>query len=413
MLKIRKSIFAIVVILALFMGAGAVFFIMDFTGVGLAPAESGNSAVSDKVSITRAEYDDYQHLVETFGKADSLRNYILDNYYTELDPDTITAGMYYGLFDAIGDPYSYYMSPHEYENFQISSTGSYSGVGITMSAHDSGYVVVQNLTEDAPAISSGKIKVGDYIYKVDGKEFSASELDQCAQAVRGKAGTDVTITFIRDGNTFDVTLTRSKITTKTVKYSMVEGEERIGYIKVSGFESATASDFRTALTALKTQGARAFVLDLRDNPGGLVNICEKIADELIGQGTLYYTEDHDGNREYSTLKSGRTDLEYAVLVNENSASCSEILAGGIQDNGEAKIVGTVTYGKGIIQSSMQLTDGSAIKLTQWQYFSPAGKQIHKNGITPDYIVELTDDCYDEEGNLVNDLQMEKALELLR
>ncbi len=406
MLNIRKGLLAILLIVALLVGAGGVLLFQDLNKTGV--VDVGNT-----VEITRAEYDDYQHLIDTFGKADSIRNYILDNYYIELDPEEITAGMYYGLFDAIGDPYSYYMNPSEYANFQISSTGSYSGVGITMSAHDSGYVVVQNLTEDAPAISSGQIKVGDYIYKVDGTEYSAKELDQCAAAVRGKAGTKVTITFLRDGQSFDVTLTRAKITTKTVKYSMIEGEDKIGYIKLSGFESASAADFAGALAWLKAMGAQSFVLDLRDNPGGLVSVCEHIADQLIGQGTLYYTEDHDGNREYSTLKAGRTDLKYVVLVNENSASCSEILAAGIQDNDEAELVGTVTYGKGIIQSSSQLTDGSAIKLTMWQYFSPAGKQIHKNGVSPNYIVELTPECYDDEGNLVKDLQLDKALELLR
>jgi carboxyl-terminal processing protease len=406
MLNIRKGLLAILLIVALLVGAGGVLLFQDLNKAGV--VDVGNT-----VEITRAEYDDYQHLIDTFGKADSIRNYILDNYYIELDPEEITAGMYYGLFDAIGDPYSYYMNPSEYANFQISSTGSYSGVGITMSAHDSGYVVVQNLTEDAPAISSGQIKVGDYIYKVDGTEYSAKELDQCAAAVRGKAGTKVTITFLRDGQSFDVTLTRAKITTKTVKYSMIEGEDKIGYIKLSGFESASAADFAGALAWLKAMGAQSFVLDLRDNPGGLVSVCEHIADQLIGQGTLYYTEDHDGNREYSTLKAGRTDLKYVVLVNENSASCSEILAAGIQDNDEAELVGTVTYGKGIIQSSSQLTDGSAIKLTMWQYFSPAGKQIHKNGVSPNYIVELTPECYDDEGNLVKDLQLDKALELLR
>jgi carboxyl-terminal processing protease len=406
MLNIRKGLLAILLIVALLVGAGGVLLFQDLNKAGV--VDVGNT-----VEITRAEYDDYQHLIDTFGKADSIRNYILDNYYIELDPEEITAGMYYGLFDAIGDPYSYYMNPSEYANFQISSTGSYSGVGITMSAHDSGYVVVQNLTEDAPAISSGQIKVGDYIYKVDGTEYSAKELDQCAAAVRGKAGTKVTITFLRDGQSFDVTLTRAKITTKTVKYSMIEGEDKIGYIKLSGFESASAADFAGALAWLKAMGAQSFVLDLRDNPGGLVSVCEHIADQLIGQGTLYYTEDHDGNREYSTLKAGRTDLKYVVLVNENSASCSEILAAGIQDNDEAELVGTVTYGKGIIQSSSQLTDGSAIKLTMWQYFSPAGKQIHKNGVSPDYVVELTPECYDDEGNLVKDLQLDKALELLR
>ncbi len=406
MINIRKGLLAIIVAVSLLLGAGGVILFQELNKTGVVD-------VGNNVEITKAEYEDYQHLVETFGKADSIRNYILDNYYIELDSDQITSGMYYGLFDAIGDPYSYYMSPTEYINFQISSTGSYSGVGITMSAHESGYVVVQNLTEDAPAMNSGQIKVGDYIYKVNGTEYTAKELDQRAAAVRGTAGTKVTITFLRDGQPFDVTLTRQKITTKTVKYNMIEGEDKIGYIKLSGFESATASDFAGALAWLKTMGAQSFVLDLRDNPGGLVSICEHIADQLIGQGTLYYTEDHDGNREYSTLKAGRTDLKYVVLVNENSASCSEILAAGIQDNNEAKLVGTVTYGKGIIQSSTQLTDGSALKLTMWQYFSPSGKQIHKNGVSPDYTVELTPECYDDEGNLTEDLQLNKALELLR
>ena len=204
---------------------------------------------------------------------------------------------------------------------------------------------------------------------------------------------------------------REEIHSVTVSSKMLE--DGIGYIRLSSFDETSAQEFSKALESIEKQGAHSFVFDLRGNPGGLVDVCVEIADMLMDKGTVVYIEDRAGNREYESTESGRTKMNYVVLVDGGSASSSEILSAGIQDNGEGKIVGTVTFGKGIIQVMDRFSDGSGVKITRYQYFSPNGRAIHGNGITPDYIVELTEDCFDEDGNLIRDPQLDKALELLR
>ena len=196
-----------------------------------------------------------------------------------------------------------------------------------------------------------------------------------------------------------------EIQIETVSSEMLE--DSIGYIKIESFESATDSDFRDALNQLTDDGAKALVIDLRNNAGGRLDVCIRIADMLMEQGTVVYTEDHNGNREFYRSEAGRTALPYVLLVNEYTASASEILAAGVKDNNEGKIIGTTTYGKGIIQSLFPiLEDGSALKLTIMQYYSPSGNTIHKVGITPDYEVKLV------EGD-DTDYQLLKAIEVLK
>ena len=248
------------------------------------------------------------------------------------------------------------------------------------------------------------MKPGDIILKVDGQPYSGSESSEAASNIRGKAGTSVEITYKRNGVENTVSIVRAAIQVETIEYEMLE--DNIGYILIDSFESATSKDFQAALDDLTAKGARGLVIDLRNNGGGLVDQCIKIADMLMNQGTVVYTQDHDLKKDYYTTKAGRTELPYVVLVNEYTASASEILSAGIQDNNEGIIVGTKTYGKGIIQSLYPWDDGSAVKITIMQYFSPSGKTIHKVGITPDYIVELVEG--DE-----TDYQLNKAIEVLK
>ena len=403
MIKIKKATLIVLLILAVLCGFAG-FYTLQMTGLAGRVGLGGGHMLSD------AQYREYRHLSETFGKADELRDYILNNYYVEVDPEDVDTGMLKGLFEGLGDVYSYYMTPSEYEQLMISLTGVYSGVGVTISAGDSGYVEVVTPTKGSPAEAAG-LRKGDLILAVDGTEYAGSDLDTCAAAIRGPENTDVTLTVRRGEEIFDVTITRKTIITQTVEYKMLE--DGVGYIAISGFEENTATDFKEALQAIQNGGATSFVLDLRDNGGGLVDAAVSIADELLDQGVVAYTEDHNGNKSYYRTRNGRTALPYVVLVNEGSASSSEILSAGIKDNNGAPLVGVTTYGKGIIQTVEQLTDGSGIKMTILQYYSPNGSVIHKQGIEPDYVVELTEDCYDEAGNLVNDLQLQKALELLK
>lgn len=401
MIKIRKLTLVLLVIVAVICGGTGMYAL---TTSGILTLAGGGRLISG------SEYDKYVKFMNDYGKADELKNYILSSYYIEPEEEDLMNGMYKGLFAALGDPYSYYMTPEEYENEQIQLTGDYSGIGATLTSGDSGYVEVVSLTKNSPAEASG-LRKGDAIVSVDGVEFTADQLSECASSIRGKDGSVVQLHVLRDGEAMDFSITRAHIVNESVESRMLS--EDMGYIAVTGFETNTAKDFEKALKEIENNGASSLVIDLRDNPGGLVNASNDIANLLMEKGTLVYVEDQKGNREYYKTNAGRTKLKYAVLVNEGSASASEILVAGIQDNNEGEIVGVKTFGKGIIQDVQPLRDGSGIKLTFLQYFSPSGKAIHKVGITPDYIVELTDDCYSEDGELIKDLQLEKAIELLK
>ncbi len=399
MIKFRKFSFVLLVCALLLLGAMAgVFAGMYF--------QSQNG-----VTLSAGEYQTLLNRVQKYSKVEGLIDYIEEKFYIPVDEDKLIEGMYYGVFDALDDRYSTYLNSSQYEQMQITTSGDYSGVGITLSiTEDGNFVYAAALTEDAPAWGSG-IAVGDIIWKVDGVEYSGSELDICAAHVRGEAGTKVVLTVVRGDQIMDFTLTRARILAKTVSSKMLEGS--IGYISISSFENPTYDDFVSALRKLENDGAKGLVIDLRNNGGGLVDSCVLVADELMNKGTVVYTEDQKGNRSYYTTEDGRTALPYAVLINGYTASASEILAAGVQDNNEGVIVGTVSYGKGIIQEMRSLGDGSAVKITVQQYFSPKGSVIHKKGITPDYEVELTEACYDENWVLVDDRQLNKAVDLVK
>lgn len=406
MVTIKRGLLIVLVIVALLAGASGMAMYMDVGLSGLLQPQSqgGNVLLSEK------EFKNYEHLKETYEKVDSLRNYILENYYEKLDGQDLNVGILKGLFQGVGDPYSYYMTAEEYESVLISLTGEYSGIGVTLSPNEKGYIEVIAPTEESPAEAAG-IKSGDCITKVDGVSYSGAEIDVAAAAIRGKAGTKVTITVLRNLEERDYTIERRKIISKTVKSDIIGNN--VGYIRINSFEDSTYTDFKEALKRMESQNVAGLVIDLRDNPGGLVDSCIDIADLLMDKATVVYSEDQRGERNYYNVKDGSTSLPYVLLVNGGTASSAEILSAGVQDNGEGLIVGTLTYGKGIIQQMEQLSDGSAVNLTILQYFSPKGKIIHKVGITPDYVVELTEEDYNTDGQLIDDKQLNKALELLK
>lgn len=406
MVTMKKNLLIFLVLIALVAGASGMAMYMDVSLSGFlqAPAERGGVFISEK------EYSDYEYFKDTYGKVDSLRTYISENYYEEVDEENLDVGVLRGLFDGLGDPYSYYMTAQEYEAILISLTGEYSGIGVTLSPNEQGYIEVIAPTEGTPAEEIG-IRSGDYITQVDGVKYSGAEIDVAAAAIRGKPGTKVTITVRRNGEEKDYTIERKKIISKTVKSEIID--DHVGYIRINSFEESTYGDFKEALNRMQAQSVSGLVIDLRDNPGGLVNSSIDVANLLMDKGTVVYSENQNGDRDYYNVKDGSTAIPYVLLVNGGTASSSEILCAGVQDNGEGFVVGTPTYGKGIIQQMEQLSDGSAVNLTILQYFSPKGKTIHKVGITPDYIVELTEDDYDQDGRLINDRQLDKALDLLK
>lgn len=387
-MEIKKKRLVIYVVAAFLAGAAV---------TGGACAAVFNGALG-YVKVSQSQYDDMSEVYERYGKLDQLYDTITSSFYKKVDEDAMMEGAYKGLVAGLNDPYSSYMTAEEYETWVATATGEYSGVGITFTQDEDGNFVVVSVTDDSPAADAG-IREGDIIKTVDGQEYS--DLDVIGNAIRGEEGSEIEITYIRDGEEKSVTMTREKITQHSVEHRMLDGN--IGYISISSFIETTGEDFSQALKELEEDGAQGLVLDLRDNGGGLVDACVQVADEFLDEGVVVYVEDRDGNRTDYDAKDGKTDLKTVVLVNENSASASEILAAALQDNG-FEIVGQTTYGKGVIQSTAQLEDGSALKLTIMQYFSPDGNAINEKGVTPDHQVA-------NEENSGEDAQLDEALSL--
>ena len=332
-------------------------------------------------------------------KIDEINSYINRYYLRDYDTQEMVNDAYRGYVAGLEDPYSQYMTAEEYASYETSAMGTYSGVGITFETKEDGSYVIVGINKDGPADQAG-LKAGDYILKVDGKTYPNS--DVMASHSRGKEGTKVELTYIQDKKEKTVTMVREKIVQESVDYRMLDNDT--GYIQITQFIESTSADFDEALKAIEAKGAKKLVLDLRDNGGGLVDDAVDVADEFLDKGVACYVQDKNGNTESYKVKNGHTDLETVVLVNENSASASEILAAAMQDNGYT-IVGTKTFGKGIIQTSFVMNDGDALKLTILEYLSPKKHQVHEKGVTPDVKVKPDEETPEDE-------QLEKAEQVL-
>lgn len=349
-----------------------------------------------KITVSGEEYGRLKDIEKRYEKAETLIGIINKYYYTDVKAEDINEGIYRGLVAGLGDKYSAYMSKKEYSFYESSIKGEFDGVGVTITQNKKNQIEVVNTIEDSPAAKGG-VRKGDIIYRVDGKHYE--ELDNAVMAMRGKKGSKVDLDLDRNGKHIHVTLYRAKIVNHTVSHKMLKGN--IGYIQIKAFEEATDKDFKKAIEDFENKNAKGLIVDLRDNGGGLVSSGVNVADELMGKGVVTFTKDRKGKKEYYRSDSKKTDLPYVLLVNGNTASASEIISGAIKDSGEGKIVGTKTFGKGVIQISIPIGDGSGIKLTIMQYFSPKGKTIHKKGIVPDYIVNGKNN------------QLKKAVEILK
>ena len=284
---------------------------------------------------------------------------------------------------SLGDEYSEYLTKKETAAWESYLNGEFSGIGISFQKNDNGEYQVTEVFKNSPAENAG-IKSGDIILKVDGKLYDTSE--EMSEHIRGKNGTKVEMVLRRDNKEINATMTRETVKEKTVYGKVLD--DGSGYILIKSFEEGTSEEFETELSAFEKQGVKSMIIDLRDNGGGYIDEGIKIADRLLKEGTITDMEDVNGKRKYYNSDEKATKIKYVVLVNENTASTSEILTAAIKDNKGGKIVGTKTFGKGIVQETTKFKDGSSLKLTVLRYFSPKGKVIHKKGIVPDVKVDL-------------------------
>lgn len=341
---------------------------------------------------------------------------LMNNYYLdELDEEQIETWLYKGAVAGLGDPYAAYYTEEEYQSLRDSTNGSYCGIGVEISQNmNTGIVTVVRVFEDGPAMEAGLLP-GDILYKVGDTEVTGMDLTMVVSLIKGEENTQVTVSVVRDGEAdyLELSVERRTIEIQTVGSAMLE--DQIGYISITSFDDVTTAQFNKALDELEAQGIKGLVVDLRDNGGGLVSSVCAILDRLLPEGLIVYTEDKYGNREEETSDAEHYfDKPLAVLVNGNSASASEIFAGAVKDYGIGTLVGTKTFGKGIVQKIYPLHDGTAVKLTVSKYYTPKGNNIHEIGIEPDVEIELYEELKKEVlVPLEEDNQLQKAIEVLK
>lgn len=356
--------------------------------------EVGSKAVESKISVIKQ---------------------IIDKYYLEeVHEIDLVEGMYKGLVDGLGDPYSVYYTKDEFQSLMESTNGVYCGIGVTVSQDaNTGIITLVKPFENSPGLKAG-ILPGDILYKVDGTEVTGMELSSVVAMIKGEEGTTVNLTIIREGerDNIELTVERQQIEIPTISYEVLK--DNIGYIYISEFDTVTQPQFISALEDLNNQGIVGLVVDLRDNPGGNLDVVKNILDQILPEGMIVYTEDKYGNKdEYKSDEEHQFTKPLAVLINGNSASASEIFAGAVKDYGIGTLVGTKTFGKGIVQRLIELGDGTAMKLTISKYYTPNGYNIHKIGIEPDVLVEL-DDTLKSQAVITHDEdnQLQKAIEII-
>ena len=351
---------------------------------------------------------------ETIQKMRTIEEMVDAYYYgDEVTAGELQDGVYKGMVKALGDPYSEYFSKEELEDVVNNNQGISYGIGAMISINTNlNTAMISGVLEESPAMEAG-LKEGDIIYKVGDEFTQGMSLSKVVSLVKGREGTIVNLTIYREGEPdyLEMEIVRAKqIETTTVDSGMIEGHDEIGYLRIREFEGVTPDQFTEAMAVLKENGMRGLVLDLRSNPGGDLTAVVDVARQILPAGLIVYTEDKAGNRkEYTCAGTHELQMPLVVLTNEYSASASEILAGAIKDYNKGTLIGTTTFGKGIVQRINRLKDGTAIKLTVSAYFTPSGKNIHGIGIKPDIVLEYDDEAYEADGT---DNQVMKAIEVL-
>lgn len=395
-------------LLGMVLGVALATLVCGFVFVGMKVYEAvGGKEPAKKAAASSVVSED------TEKKLKAIEDVIDEYYYqdADIDVDAMTEGMYAGMVNALGDPYSVYYTEEEWNDLMQETAGIYYGIGAYLMIDPNTTLgKISGVIEDTPAEEAG-LRADDLLYLVDGESTMGMELSEIVSRIKGEEGTKVHLTIYREGESdyLEIDVERRKIEAPTVKYEMLEND--IGYIQIAEFDDVTTDQFTEALAVIKGSGAKGLVLDLRGNPGGSLNVVVDIARQILPKGLIVYTEDKYGERdEYTCDGRHELDIPLAVLVNGNSASASEILAGAIKDYNKGTLVGTTTFGKGIVQRVLPLTDGTALKLTISAYYTPNGNNIHGVGIEPDVVCEFDSDAYYDEDV---DNQLEKAVEEIK
>ena len=366
----------------------------------------------DTVTISREEYERYHKFEEMFTIFDFANN----SFYQETDPDKMIEYATRGLMLGLEDPYSYYYNPKEFAEMWEDDEGNYVGIGVLISSNlETQVCTISRVFKGGPAEEAG-VQRGDILYRVGEDMYvNANNLQEAVDIMRGEPGTDVDVTFLRGEQEITYTITRRQIVVNQVESTMLDSS--VGLIALYEFAGQCEKEFENDLNQLLKRGAKGIIIDLRDNPGGWVDQARYIADLFMDEGELCYLKyrDSEVHTDYPT-KDGKTDVQLVILINENSASSSEILTGALRDCAGAIIVGVKSYGKGIIQGVYPIgSDGAGFQMTIAQYYTPKGTAVHKVGITPDYEVPLPegDNGGYDFADMEHDVQLIKALEVMK
>lgn len=327
---------------------------------------------------------------EVEGKLNAIDSVLESFYFGDVDDETAKDNIYKAYLSSYGDKYTMYYTADEYKALKESTNGKFYGIGAVCQLSGEGGVLLVDVYDNGAGYQAG-LRSGDRVVNVDGRDITGMELSSAVALIKGDKGTSVTLEVIRGTERLTFSAVRDAVEAKTVSYTLIDNN--IGYLSISQFEEVTTKQFKAAVEDLQSQGMKGLVIDIRNNPGGLLDTVVGMLKYMLPDGLIVYTEDKQGNRkEYKGQDNDEFNLPLAVIVNGNSASASEIFAGAIQDYGKGTIIGTQTYGKGIVQTVKPLTDGSAIKFTIAKYFTPKGQDIHGKGVTPDMVVEYDTDA---------------------
>ena len=349
---------------------------------------------------------------QMYQKIQKIDQVVSDNSLYDVDSETLLNAIGQGVVSGIGDPYAEYYSSSEYQKLLDEQSGDAVGIGVLLQEDSSGdYAAVVQVYPDSPAESAG-LQPGDLILEVDGNSVRGMELEEVSDALIGEKGTAVSLAYRRNGSDSTAEITRRQYSQSSVTYQVVDGD--IGYLRISSFEENTPSQLNDALNNLQAQQVRGLVLDVRDNAGGDTGSCTECLDQLLPEGVLGYTRTGSSQRQIlATSDDSEIDLPMAVLVNENTSSMAELFAVAIRDYDKGDLVGTTTYGKGVLQTLYPLDDGSAVRITTAYFDPPASENFDGVGLTPDYEVSLGRDQLATMGSMDGDDQLEKAVSVLR